>query len=145
MASRQPRFTKQKHYLLRKTLKAAQYLRASTDHQQFSIENQQYIIGEYARLRDIEIVRTYVDPARTGVTMRKRVGLKRLISDIQSGHPPFNVILVYDVSRWGRFQDTDESAHYEFLCKSNGVTILYVCLRQKTDVGIRREMSASDP
>jgi DNA invertase Pin-like site-specific DNA recombinase len=61
--------------------------------------------------------------------MRKRVGLKKLISDIQSGHPPFNVILVYDVSRWGRFQDTDESAHYEFLCKSNGVTIRY-CAEQ---------------
>ena len=34
-------------------------------------------------------------------------------------------ILVYDVSRWGRFQDTDEPAHYEFLCKSAGVPIHY--------------------
>jgi DNA invertase Pin-like site-specific DNA recombinase len=129
MPSKQPRFTKQKQYAPRKTLKAAQYLRASTDHQQFSIENQQHVISEYAKARSIEIVHTYIDPARTGVTMRKRVGLKRLISDIQSGHPPFNVILVYDVSRWGRFQDTDESAHYEFLCKSNGVTIRY-CAEQ---------------
>jgi DNA invertase Pin-like site-specific DNA recombinase len=129
MLNSQPRFTKQKKRPSRDTLKAAQYLRASTDHQKFSIENQQYVIGEYARSHNIEIVRTYVDPARTGVTMRKRIGLKRLISDIQSGHPPFNVILVYDVSRWGRFQDTDESAHYEFLCKSNGVTIRY-CAEQ---------------
>jgi hypothetical protein len=29
------------------------------------------------------------------------------------------------VSRWGRFQDTDESAHYEFLCKSAGVPVHY--------------------
>lgn len=34
-------------------------------------------------------------------------------------------MLVYDVSRWGRFQDTDEAAHYEFLCKSAGVPIHY--------------------
>jgi len=33
--------------------------------------------------------------------------------------------LVYDVSRWGRFQDTDEAAHYEFLCKLAGVPIHY--------------------
>jgi len=34
-------------------------------------------------------------------------------------------ILVYDVSRWGRFQDPDEAAHYEFLCKSAGVRVHY--------------------
>jgi hypothetical protein len=24
--------------------------------------------------------------------------------------------LVYDITRWGRFQDVDESAYYEFTC-----------------------------
>jgi DNA invertase Pin-like site-specific DNA recombinase len=33
--------------------------------------------------------------------------------------------LVYDISRWGRFQDVDESAHYEFLCRKAGIKILY--------------------
>ena len=33
----------------------------------------------------------------------------------------FKAILVYDVSRWGRFQDSDESAAYEFICKSASV------------------------
>src|SRR5205823_6936363 len=40
-----------------------------------------------------------------------------------------NVILVYDVSRWGRFQDADESAHYEFICKEAGVAVEY-CAEQ---------------
>ena len=31
---------------------------------------------------------------------------------------------MYDVS-WGRFQDADEAAHYEYLCKSAGVPIHY--------------------
>jgi len=35
------------------------------------------------------------------------------------------VILVYDISRWGRFQDTDEAAHYEFLCKNSGIPVHY--------------------
>jgi DNA invertase Pin-like site-specific DNA recombinase len=34
-------------------------------------------------------------------------------------------VLVYDVSRWGRFQDIDESAHYEFVCKQAGIKVAY--------------------
>jgi hypothetical protein len=33
------------------------------------------------------------------------------------------VILVLDVSRWGRFQDIDESAYYEFLCRRAGMQV----------------------
>ncbi len=48
---------------------------------------------------------------------------------VQSGHADFNVILVYDISRWGRFQDADESAYYEFMCKEAGINVLY-CAEQ---------------
>ena len=52
-------------------------------------------------------------------------GLQRLLGDVVSGNAEFSAILFYDVSRWGRFQNTDESAHYEFLCKSAGVDVIY--------------------
>ncbi len=52
---------------------------------------------------------------------RKRKGLQKLIQDVIQGQASYRAILVYDVSRWGRFQDTDETAYYEFLCKSAGV------------------------
>ena len=32
-------------------------------------------------------------------------------------------------SRWGRFQDIDESAHYEFICKQSGIKVVY-CAEQ---------------
>jgi len=48
-----------------------------------------------------------------------------MIQDVVQGHASYKAILVYDVSRWGRSQDTDESAHYEFLCKSAGVRVHY--------------------
>ncbi len=35
------------------------------------------------------------------------------------------MILVYDVNRWGRFQDTDESAYYEFLCRRANLRVEY--------------------
>lgn len=105
--------------------RAAQYVRMSTDQQKYSIENQKQAILEYAAVRNINVVRTYADEGRSGVVMKGREGLQLLIADIQSGEVDFEVILVYDVSRWGRFQNTDESAYYEFLCKLAGVSIEY--------------------
>ena len=120
-----PRFVARKIVKRPSNLRAVEYLRASTDHQRFSISNQRRAITKYAADHDITIVRSYVDPARTGLTMRNRYGLKQLISDVHDPNRNFNAILVFDVSRWGRFQDIDESAHYEFLCKARGVSIRY--------------------
>lgn len=75
----------------------------------------------------MEIIRTYADEARSGLNLDGRSGLKELIRDVQatSPKPDFEVILVYDISRWGRFQDTDESAYYEYLCRRTGIKVEY--------------------
>src|SRR4051812_5438153 len=95
-------------------LRAAQYIRMSTDNQKYSTENQALAIAAYAFERNIEIVCTYIDQARSGVTITRRNDLKRLLNDVKCGHADYQTILVYDVSRWGRFQDADEAAYYEF-------------------------------
>lgn len=107
------------------SVSAAQYLRMSTEHQQYSTENQAAAIAEYAATHGFVITRTYSDPARSGLWLRNRPGLRELLRDVAAGQTPYRAILVYDVSRWGRFQDTDESAHYEFLCKSAGIPVHY--------------------
>ncbi len=104
---------------------AAQYLRMSTENQKYSLENQSAATQKYAEIHGFEIVRTYSDAARSGLVLRRRAGLRQLLQDVVSGTSGYRAILVYDVSRWGRFQDTDESAHYEFLCKSAGVPVHY--------------------
>lgn len=104
---------------------AAQYLRVSTEHQQYSLENQSVAIQKYAESRGFEIILSYFDPARTGVVLRRRLGLQHLLKDVISGAASYRTILVYDVSRWGRFQDTDEAAHYEFMCKEAGIPVHY--------------------
>ena len=101
----------------------AQYVRMSTIHQRYSIENQAAAIAAYAARYDLTIVKTYRDDGISGLRIEKREGLKQLITDVCSGHADFRRILVYDVSRWGRFQDVDESAHYEFLCRKAGIRI----------------------
>jgi DNA invertase Pin-like site-specific DNA recombinase len=104
---------------------AAQYVRMSTEHQQYSLDNQRDPIQRYAEQHDLAVVKTYTDAARSGVVLKHRSGLRELLRDVMSGHSAYKIILAYDVSRWGRFQDNDEGAHYEFLCKSAGVPVHY--------------------
>src|SRR5690349_16443186 len=110
-------------------IRAAQYVRMSTEHQQYSTENQADAIREYATKRGVEIVRTFSDSGKSGLRIDGRDGLKELLEVVQSGKADFTTILVYDVSRWGRFQDADESAFYEYICKRAGISIQY-CAEQ---------------
>jgi DNA invertase Pin-like site-specific DNA recombinase len=101
----------------------------STDHQQYSTANQSQAIREYAARHDIQIERTYEDSGKSGLNLDDRDALKQLIDDVQNGIADFSTILVYDVSRWGRFQDADESAYYEYICKRAGISVRY-CAEQ---------------
>lgn len=106
-------------------IRAAEYVRMSTEHQRYSTENQSDAIRAYAARRNLEIVRTYVDAGKSGLNIDGREGLRALISDVVSGNADFSVVLAYDISRWGRFQDADESAYYEYQCKRAGVRVEY--------------------
>jgi hypothetical protein len=79
-----------------KILRAAQYVRMSTELQRYSIQNQAAAIAAYAQQRNLTIVRTYVDEGRSGVRINGRAGLIELIEDVQSGNADFDHILVYD-------------------------------------------------
>jgi len=113
---------------------AAQYVRMSTEHQQYSIDNQKAAIQEYAKQHGFAIVQTYADAGKSGVVIRHRAGLTKLIQDVVGGKADYQAVLVYDVSRWGRFQDIDEAAHYEFLCKNSGASVHY-CAEQFANDG----------
>ena len=108
---------------------AAQYVRMSTEHQQYSTENQGEAILRYAKAQGMEIVRTYSDAGKSGLNLAGRGGLRELLQDVESGRANYSVILVYDISRWGRFQDADESAYYEYVCKRANVRVHY-CAEQ---------------
>jgi DNA invertase Pin-like site-specific DNA recombinase len=109
--------------------RAAAYVRMSTEHQQYSTSNQMDVIREYAKRRGLEIVMVYSDEGKSGLNIQGRDSLARMIQDVQNGLAEFACILVYDISRWGRFQDADESAYYEYICRQAGVLVHY-CAEQ---------------
>lgn len=117
----------------KKLRRAAIYVRMSTDHQKYSTENQADAIREYAGRNDIEIVRTYADSGKSGLSLDGRDALQMLIRDVQAGSADYSVILVLDVTRWGRFQDADESAYYEYLCRRAGIDVQYVAEQFEND------------
>jgi DNA invertase Pin-like site-specific DNA recombinase len=108
---------------------AAAYMRMSKDVQNYSIEHQLDRIRAYAAAGGLAIVRTFVDAGISGLKADNRPGLLAMLAEVTGKACEFSVIVVYDVSRWGRFQDVDESAYYEFLCRRAGVLVVY-CAEQ---------------
>lgn len=113
--------------------KAAMYVRMSTDHQKYSTENQEQAIRDYATRRNMEIITTYADEGKSGLSIGGREALQRLIADVESDQAEFSIILVLDVTRWGRFQDADESAYYEYICRRAGIDVQYVAEQFEND------------
>lgn len=105
--------------------RAAMYVRMSSRPQDHSIEHQCARLEAYAEEHAIVIVRVYADTGKSGLRINGRDGMQELMDDIQARRAEFDLVLVYDVSRWGRFQDTDEGAHYEYLCRQAGIQVIY--------------------
>jgi DNA invertase Pin-like site-specific DNA recombinase len=101
----------------------------STEHQQYSPENQSDVLTRYASARGMKITETYSDHGRSGLNLAGRDGLRKLLRDVEAGVTDFSEVLVYDVSRWGRFLDVDESAYYEYVLKRANIRVHY-CAEQ---------------
>lgn len=116
--------------------RAAIYVRASSEHQQYSTKNQTDALIIYADSKGYTVVRTYSDDGKSGLDIKWRKGLQQLIADVQEGRADFDVVLVYDISRWGRFQDNDAGAYYEYACRQSGIDVHYVIGHLKNDGSI---------
>ena len=68
-------------------IRAAQYVRKSTDYQRYSTENQSVANHAYAASRGMEIVRTYADEGKSGLTFHRVGSLLRneLIEEVPAG------------------------------------------------------------
>lgn len=130
--------------------RAAIYVRMSSRPQDHSIEHQCDKLYQYAEEHGIEIVKIYADAGKSGLCINGRDGMQQLILDVQAQTAEFVLVLVYDVSRWGRFQDTDESAYYEYICRQAGIHVVYCAEQFENDgsaiasilKGIKRTMAA---
>lgn len=116
-------------------LSAVMYVRMSTESQDYSTDHQRAAIRQYSETHSIPVIREYVDEGKSGLDIRRRAGLLELMRDVQSPAPGFTHIFVYDISRWGRFQDIDEAAYHEHTCRRAGIQVVYCAERFRDDGG----------
>ena len=120
-------------------------VRISTDPQKYSTENQLDIIRDYATARGLQILRVFEDSGRSGLRLDGREALQNLMAEVRTGQADFKTILVYDVSRWGRFQDADEGErHYRYVEINRALRQSHPCIVAKILDGTQgRSMSGS--
>jgi len=105
----------------------AYYRHSAEDKQENSVAIQRDHAKKFAQENDIEIIHEEADEGETGLTS-DREGFKRLFDNFitNPNFPQFDFVLVYDVTRWGRWQNLNAPAHYEFLFEEKGKKVIYV-------------------
>ncbi len=100
---------------------AALYARSATDEKK-QINRQITDIRDYAARHGIKIVESYIDCGKSKVCPSR----ENMMSVIENKRAEFSVILMHDLSRWGRFQNIDTTARYEYVCLCAGIDVHYV-------------------
>lgn len=105
----------------------AYYRHSAEDKQENSVAIQREHTEQFARMHGIEIIHEEADEGKSGL-LASRPAFERLFADWveNPSAPDFEYVLVYDVSRWGRFQDQDQAGYYTYLCKRHGKEVVYV-------------------
>jgi len=104
---------------------AVGYLRRSTDRQEQSIPDQRRAVEAYAAEHDLHISHWYVDDAISGTSTLKRKAFLQMVADAQEPNCPFQLVIVYDVKRFGRLGN-DEAGYYRHVLSTHGVEVRYV-------------------
>jgi len=105
----------------------AYYRHSAEDKQENSVAIQRQHTEDFAREHNIEIIHEEADEGKSGL-LANRPAFERLFGNwIENPEAPhFDYVFVYDVSRWGRFQDQDQAAYYTHVCKKHGKEVVYV-------------------
>lgn len=106
------------------SLTACGYLRCSTDEQgATSIPQQKREIEQWSVQNKIPIVEWFIDEGVSGTTFEDRPAFLRMTDEIESAHPRFNTVLVYDESRWGRAIKLRENSFWKTYFDKKGVLV----------------------
>ncbi|MBX3438652.1 MAG: recombinase family protein [Planctomycetaceae bacterium] len=108
---------------MRRKLKAAGYIRMSSDHQGDSPARQRAEIERLAANDGYHIVEWYEDHGLTGTESKNRPDFQRLLADASSGK--FEAVLVSEQSRMSREDVFDAIAHWRLL-RDAGVKLVTV-------------------
>lgn len=105
-------------------IRAIVYLRASTDHQEYSVKDQLTNIKDWARNHNYKIVNVYCDDGISGAYAAKRPGFLRMIEDITTDSSDAQALLIWDSYRFAR--NMVEFLTYKQMIRQHGVSVIAV-------------------
>src|SRR6266446_8104676 len=103
------------------SIPAVAYYRMSHESQETSIRDQRAAVERFAIGHNYELISTYIDEAISGDATERRFQFQRMVSDAALRR--FKAILVWDLSRLGRF-DIIEGGFWMKPLRDAGVTIV---------------------
>lgn len=104
--------------------RAIAYLRKSTDLQETSLEQQRENILLFAKEHSIEVIECFAEEA-CGENVEGRPQFRKMIERCKA-ESGFQYVLVYDISRWGRFENPKESVYWEVEVEKTGKRVVFV-------------------
>lgn len=110
---------------------AIAYLRKSTDLQEASLEQQKEKILLFAKEHSIKVIEFFAEEA-CGENVEGRLQFRKMIECCKS-QDVFQYVLVYDISRWGRFENPKEAVYWEVEIEKAGKKLVFVSEGFKED------------
>jgi len=106
----------------------AYYRHSAQDRQENSIPIQREQVQKWAAEHGLEIIKEFADHGKSGLSTEHRDAFNDMIENWVKKRDDFEYVLVLDVSRWGRFQDTDLSAVHSAECTKHGKKVIYTTI-----------------
>lgn len=100
------------------------YARASTDHQEYSVNDQLKYIKDWAKHHGYKIVKVYIDDGISGAFVSKRPGFLSMIEDVTTDLSGAKVLLIWDSYRFAR--NMVEFLTYKQMIRQHGVSVIAV-------------------
>jgi len=107
----------------------AYYRHSAEDKQENSVAIQRHHTQKFADKYNVEIIHEEADEGKSGL-LDNRPAFNRLFDNwVENPEAPhFDYVFVYDVSRWGRFQNQNLAPHLEYLCQQRGKEVIYITI-----------------
>ena len=103
--------------------RAIAYLRKSTDLQETSLEQQKEKVLGFAKEHSIRVIEFFAEEA-CGENVEGRPQFRKMIECCKSKEV-FQYVLVYDISRWGRFESPKEAVYWEVEVEKSGRKVIF--------------------
>jgi len=111
--------------------RAIAYLRKSTDLQETSLEQQKEKVLEFAREHSVRVIEIFAEEA-CGENVEGRPEFRKMIECCKSNED-FQYVFVYDISRWGRFENPKEAVYWEVEVERAGRKVVFISEGFKED------------